>query len=252
LRPFNAFSHKTAVFTPLSNKGVLFLWESRPVAAAPALLMPKRTRREPRPPMTLNVLIVEEAEERAILDVMRPWPRLMEARLKAAGYENFADGDAMLQDMFERKLADPREKDALASVAWLAERGHRSAQEALCNFAEPMLEDGAANLPTSIRRYLIEHMRGRVPTHPQDHQNDILRNLLRDIGMATMAAVAVGRWRLPELNSGRRHSAAWFVAAVMTEYGHALSERQVRRIIQTYGRGFGKRLSDFLLAGAVK
>jgi hypothetical protein len=208
--------------------------------------------RLPRLPKSITLPTFEEAQERAILNVMRAWPRQMEERLKAAGYENFADGDAVLQDMFESKLMDPCEKDALASIAWLAERGHPTAQAALCNYAEPMLEDGAANLPTSIRRYLIEHMRGRVPSHPQNHQNDVLRTLLRDIAIAVMADGAVGLWGLPELNSGRRRSAAWFVAKVMTHHGHELTERQVRRIIQTYGRGFGKRLPDFLLAGTVE
>ena len=212
----------------------------------------QRAARKARMSTSLALTRTEEAREQAILEAMLPWPRQMEAQLKAAGYENFADGDAVLRDMFERKLMDPREKDALASITWLAERGHRSAQEALCNYAEPLLEDGTANLPTSVRSYLINHMRGRVPSHPPDHQNDVIRNLLRDIGTATMTKVAADRWGLSRLNSGQRHSAAWFVGAVMTESGHELSERQVRRIVQTYSRGIGKRLSDFLLAGAVQ
>jgi hypothetical protein len=215
-------------------------------------MKPPRKAPDPRPPKTLTLPTFEEAQERAILDAMRPWPGLMEDRLKAAGYDNFADGDAVLQAMFERKLADPREVDALACIKWLAEQGHRSAQEALCNYAEPMLENGAANLPTSVRSYLINVMRGRLPAHPPDVRNDVVRTMLRDVGAATMAKVAAERWSLPGLNSGRRRSAAWFVAEVMTAYGHELSERQVRRIVQAYSRGFGKRLSDFLLAGAVE
>jgi hypothetical protein len=115
-----------------------------------------------------------------------------------------------------------------------------------------MLEDSGSNLPASVRSYLINFLRGRVASHPPDHQNDIVRNLLRDIAIATMADVAADRWGLPKLNSGRRHGAAWFVAVVMTDHGHELSERQVRRLIQTYGQGFWKRLSDFLLAGIVE
>jgi hypothetical protein len=56
----------------------------------------------------------EEAEERSILAAMRPWPRLMEARLKDRGYESFADGDLVLEQFFTHKLRDPHEPDALA------------------------------------------------------------------------------------------------------------------------------------------
>ena len=191
---------------------------------------------------------------------MRPWPGQMEARLKAAGYDNFGDGDAVLQAMFESKLMDPREPDALASIKWLAEQGHKSAKDALCNFATAILEDGAANLPTSIRSYLINILNGRVSPHPENTRTDVIRNMLRDIGMGAMVKVAVARWKLPMLNSSAsRHSAAWFVAKVMTDYAHKheppkheleLTERQVRRVVQTYSRGIGKRLSDFLLTGA--
>jgi hypothetical protein len=215
----------------------------------------KRAPRAPRTPMNVNLLIVEEAEERTILAAMRPWPRQMEARLKAAGYDNFADGDAVLQAMFERKLADPRVPDALASVKWLAEQGHRSAQAALRNYATAMLEDSAANPPASLRSYLINILNDRVALHPPDHQNDIIRNMLRDIAIAMMAAEAADRWvQLPKLNSGRRHSIAWLIAEAMTDHGrdYELTERQVRRILQDYRRGIGERLSKFLLAGAVE
>jgi hypothetical protein len=215
--------------------------------------MTRRARR-PRTPMNVNQSLIDEAEEQAILAVMRPWPGRQEARLKAAGYDNFGDGDAVLQAMFEHKLMDPRVPDALACVKWLAEQGHRSAQAALRNYATVMLEDSAANPPASLRSYLINILNGRVALHPPDHQNDIVRNMLRDIAVAMMAAEATDRcWDLPRLNSsGHRHSVAWFIAEVMTDYGHQLSERQVRRILQDYRQGIGDRLSKFLLAGAVE
>lgn len=211
-------------------------------------------KRQARPPVNVNVSIpsFEEAQERAILDAMRPWPRQMEARLAAAGYESFGGGDRVLQELFELKLRNPDDPDTLACIKWLAEQGHRSAQEALRKYATAMLENSAVDLPTSVRSYLINVVNGRVALHPPDHQNDVVRNMLRDCGIAMMVVVATARWRLPELNSGRRRSAAWFVAAVMTDHGHKLSERQVRRLVQTYGKGIGKRLADFLLAGAVE
>jgi hypothetical protein len=211
----------------------------------------KRGAREARTPMNRDMTIVEQAEEHTILAAMRPWPGLQEDRLKAAGYTDFGDGEAVLQAMFESKLADPREVDALACIKWLAERGFRSAQEAILNYAQPLLEAGGHNLPAPLLDYVVNFMRGRVALHPPDVRNDVVRNMLRDIGIAAMVKVAAIRWGLPKLNSsGCRHSAAWFVAAVMTDYGHPLTERQVRRIVQTYSQGFGKRLSDFLLAGA--
>ena len=218
---------------------------------------PPKRKRQPRPPVNVNVNVpsFEEVQERAILATMRPWPGQMEAQLKAAGYDNFADGDAVLQAMFERKLMDPRVPDALASVKWLAEQGHRSAQAALRNYATAMLEDGAANPPASLRSYLINILNDRVALHPPDHQNDVVRNMLRDIAVAMMAAEAADRWDdLPKLNSGRRHSIAWLIAAAMTDHGrdYKLTERQVRRILQDYRRGIGERLSNFLLAGAVE
>jgi hypothetical protein len=204
--------------------------------------------------MNVSLPSFEEIEERAILAAMRLWPRQMEAQLRAAGYDNFADGDAVLQAMFERKLADPRVPDALASIKWLAEQGHHSAQAALRNYATAMLED-SANLPASLRSYLINIINDRVALHPPDHQNDVIRNMLRDIAIAMMAAEAADRWvQLPKLNSGRRHSIAWLIAEAMTEHGrdYKLTERQVRRILQDYRRGIGERLSNFLLAGAVE
>jgi hypothetical protein len=211
-------------------------------------------KREARPPVNVNVNIpsFEEAQERAVFDVMRPWPRQMEARLAAAGYENFAGGDRVLQEVFEHNLRNPDDPDTLGAIKWLAEQGHRSAREALRKYATAMLEDGRRDLSTSVRSYLGNILNQRVPLHPEDTRTDVIRNMLRDCGVAMMVEVAEARWGLPKLNSGRRHSAGWFVAAVMTEHGHKLTERQVRRLVQTYGQGIGKRLSDFLLAGAVE
>jgi hypothetical protein len=124
--------------------------------------------REPRMAMNRNLTIVDEAEEQAILAIMRPWPGLQEDRLRAVGYDSFADGDVVLQEMFEHKLKDPRVPDALVTVKWLAERGFRSAQAALSNYATAVLEDGAANPPASIRSYLINLLHGLVPSHPPD------------------------------------------------------------------------------------
>jgi hypothetical protein len=71
-----------------------------------------------------------------------------------------------------------------------------------------------------------------------------------------MADAAVARWDLRKLNRGRRHSAAWFIGAVVTEHAAAgvktsagqhgadLTARQVRCLLQIYGRGFGKWLAD--------
>jgi hypothetical protein len=115
-----------------------------------------------------------------------------------------------------------------------------------------MLENTERNLSASIRSYLINILNSRVALHPPDYRTDIVRNMLRDIGMATMADEAAKLWGLPKLNSGRQRSAAWFVAAVMSKHGVELSERQVRRLVQTYCKGFGKRLAAFLLAGAVE
>jgi uncharacterized protein YneF (UPF0154 family) len=215
--------------------------------------MTKRGRKARQPMDVATLPSFEEAEERSILAVMRPWPRQMEAQLKAHGYESFAGGDRVLQELFERTLNDPREVDALTVITELAELGHRAAREAIRKYAKAMLVDSGCNPSAPIRSYLIKFIDGQVADHPPDVRNDIVRNMLRDIGIATMASDAVARWRLPELySSGRRHSAAWFVAVVMTEHGYKLSERQVRRLIQTYGHGFGARLADFLLAGVVE
>jgi hypothetical protein len=211
-------------------------------------------KRQARLPVNVNVNIpsFEEAQERAILAVMRPWPRQMEERLAAAGYENFAGGDRVLQEYFEHKLMNPDDPDTLACIKWLAERGHRSAQEALRKYATALLES-SRDLSTSVRSYLLNILNHRVPLHPEDTRTDVIRNMLRDAGIAMMVEVAEARWGLPKLNSGRRHSAGWFVATVMTEHmGVELGERQVRRLVQTYGKGIGKRLAAFLLAGAVE
>jgi hypothetical protein len=177
----------------------------------------------------------------------------MEERLKERGLENFGGGDLLWQEIFEHKLMDPNEPDALACVKWLAEQGHASAQAALRNYAIAVLERGDINLEASVRSYLINILAGRVAPHPPDHQNDVIRHLLRDIGVAAMVDVAADRWELPRLNSSSsRKSAAHYVGGVMTEYGIPLSERQVRRIVQRHENGYAKRMTAFLLSSAVE
>jgi hypothetical protein len=151
--------------------------------------------REPRMAMNRNLTIVDEAEEQAILAIMRPWPGLQEDRLRAVGYDSFADGDVVLQEMFEHKLKDPRVPDALVTVKWRAERGFRSAQAALSNYATAVLEDGAANPPASIRSYLINLLHGLVPSHPPDPPETTFSS-------ATPRAQTTGSWPTASRPSG--------------------------------------------------
>jgi hypothetical protein len=166
----------------------------------------------------------------------------MEAKLKAVGLENFAGGDLLWQAMFERELANPnREPDTLATIIWLAEQGHVAAQQALRNYTTQTLEDGKADLPSSMRAYLVRLLNNLVPPHPQD-RSEVIKNMLRDRGLVAMVDVAADRWKLPKLNStARQHSAAWFVAEIME-----MTERQVRRTYQERGK-LASRLAKFLI-----
>jgi hypothetical protein len=80
-----------------------------------------------------------------------------------------------------------------------------------------------------------------VPDHPEN-QSDIIKNMLRDMGIRAMVDVANAHWSLPKLNSsGQRHSAAWFVGEIME-----LTERHVRRIYQEVAK-MPPRLRKFLI-----
>lgn len=131
-------------------------------------------------------------------------PRLMEERLKDAGYENFA-GDRVLQEMFERKLTAPRAPDAPSMVVRARARVGAGGATLLCN-RHP---GGRQERPSDLNSRLFE----RPPQRP--------------------AALSSG-------GHANRYRQAH--AAQCRDCG-----RQVRRLLQIYGRGFGNGwlIADF-------
>jgi hypothetical protein len=216
-----------------------------------AMSKERKGKREPRPAMAINLpATFAEAQEAEIFEVMKGWPDRMVEKLKAAGLGDISEaGHALWRAKFEHELATSRDPDTLATVAWLAETGHQSAREVLRTHATRLLEDGKADLPSSVRTYLIRLINGLVPSHPVD-RSEVITNMIRDIAIIAMVDAAVARWSLPRLNSGgQRHSAAYLAALVWTNRGIPLSERQVRRICQTRTR-LAERLAKFLLGAA--
>jgi hypothetical protein len=210
--------------------------------------------REPRTPMLSPDLPAsfEQALEAQVIKTMSGWPDRMVNALRAIGLGDFSEaGNRVLQAFLEHKLAissdDPDFADNLSSVVYIAEQGHVAAQRALERYGTALLEDPKADLPTSVRSYLIRLWKGLIPTHPQD-QSDVIKNLIRDAGIVTMVDVGKARWPLlPKLNgNGRLHSLAYFVGEVMTRRGIELSERQIRKIYQNHATR-AQRMTKFLI-----
>jgi hypothetical protein len=202
----------------------------------------RKGEREPKTPM----LMPAKFEDAEILSVMSAWPAQIGEALRLAGYgESLTDpeiGHRLWEDKFEHALADSKPgDDILPTIVWLATQGHVAARRVMQRFATQLLQDGKADLSTSVRNYLIDVLAGRVPNHPPD-RSEVLELLGRDLCIVQMVDEAAARWALPKLNSGsNRHSAAWFVAVVVE-----LTERQVRRIYQDRKR-LADRMARFLL-----
>jgi hypothetical protein len=110
------------------------------------------------------------------------------------------------------------------------------------------LEDGKADLPSSIRAYLVRSINGLVPPHPED-RSEVIKDMPRDLAIKTMVGMASARWSLSRLNSSKRkRSAAWFVGVIMTRSGYKLGEQQVRRICRECDKGLAQRIAKFLLS----
>jgi hypothetical protein len=122
-----------------------------------------------------------------------------------------------------------------------------SAREALRRYLTVLLENPRADLPTSLRSYLIRFLAGVVRLS-QENQSEVIKHMLRDVGIVAMLDVGAERWpSLPRLNStARRHSLAWFVAEVMSNYRLPLAERHIGRIYQDRAK-LASRLRKFLL-----
>jgi len=209
--------------------------------------------REPRPLMMLDLpATFAEAVEAEIIDTMTDWTDQMDDALRRAGLGDGLNdpeaGHRLWQAKYEHALATSRDPDVLPTIVYLAEQGHIAAQRTLRNHSTKLLEDGKADLPSSVRTYLVRLINGLVLTHPAD-RSEVIDHLFRDLGIAVMVDTAALRWSLPKLNSSQqRRSAAYFVALVMTKHGTPLTERQVRRIHQERAK-LAARMIKFLTGG---
>ena len=215
-------------------------------------------KREPRPPSGLPATY-DEARELEIINTMNGWHDRMVEALKRAGFWTDKAGDLnspelghrLYQEMFARDLATAKDPDIFATIRWLAEHGHVSARRALEDHATKLLEDGKADLPSSIRSYLVLAMKGRIPDHPED-KSEVIDRMFRDMAVRKRVDVAAARWGLPKRYSSRhRKSAAWFVAEVWTRRGIKLAEQQVRRIYSARN-ALADRMNKLFLAGAAE
>lgn len=136
-----------------------------------------------------------EADEAIIVSKMRNWPERMVDRLQSSGLGDFSEAGCRLwRDKFERELLNPNAgPDTLATIIWLADTGHPSAAAALRNHATRLLEDPKADLPASLRAFLVRQLNGLLPSHPEN-RSDVLRNMVRDIAIWAMVDAAAARW----------------------------------------------------------
>jgi hypothetical protein len=203
----------------------------------------KHKGREPRPPKPTSILPATFAEAE-IIATMTGWPNQMDNALRCAGLGDGLNdpeaGHRLWQAKYEQALATSTDPDVLPTIVYLAEQGHIAAQWTLRDHATKLLEDSKADLPSSVRTYLVRLINGLIPTHPQD-RSEVIDHLFRDLGITVMVDTATQRWRLPKLNSSQsRKSAAHYVALVMS-----LTERQVRRIYQARAK-LAARMIKFL------
>ena len=165
--------------------------------------MTKR-KRKPRPPNLPATFT--EAVEAEIIDTMTDWPDRMDDALRRAGLGEGLDdpeaGHRLWQAKYEHALATSADPDVLPTIVYLAEQGHIAAQRTLRNHATNLLEDGKADLPSSVRSYLVRLINGLIPTHPED-RSEVIDHLFRDLGIVVMVDTAALRWSLPKLNSSQ-------------------------------------------------
>ena len=202
------------------------------------------TKRKPRPPGKMPATFAQAGAEE-ILAAMSDWPELMARKLSAAGLDLNDLGHHLVQAKLEREM-NAQDPDTLAVIVHLAEQGHLAAQRALTRYATYVLENPKADLPSSLRAYIVRQLKGLIPNHPHD-RSAVIEHLGRDIGIVAMVDAAAARWGLPKLfSSALRYSAAYYVAAILSRHGSPLSERQVRRIYQDQVR-LAQRLAKFLI-----
>jgi hypothetical protein len=211
--------------------------------------MKKFGRREPRAG-GIAPAVYRDAEEAAILAIMRQWPRRLEQIFEANGIRGFLAGNDFwtikFEDALERSQDPKADPEILATVKVLAELGHHPAREALKRYATPILEGTVKfeNLEksSSLRNYLVNFINGLIPSHPENYRDgDFIRNLPRDMAVAVMTDEAArGAWGLPRYDSSNKHrSCAWFVSVVMSEYGHKLSEPAGATYLRSLQKGLG-------------
>ena len=162
-------------------------------------------KRKPRVPSLPKP--VAEGEE-AILARMSGLLHCIEEDSKSAGWGDFSEAGLHVWELVvELELANPRHPNTVAVVIGLAEAGNVWAQRALRTYVTKLLEDSNADLPSSVRAYLVRSLNGRLPPHPL-HQTDFIKNLFRDYVIRIMVDIASEHWSLPKLHSsGGRHSA---------------------------------------------
>ena len=210
-----------------------------------------KRNRTPRLPAT-PVLPATFAEAE-IITAITDWPDRMDAALRHNGLADGLDdpeaGHRLWQAKYEHALATSTDPEVLPTIVYLAEQGHIAAQRTLRGHLTKLLEDGKAELSSSVRTYLGRMLNGMIPAHPEG-RSEVIDHLFRDIGIVVMVNAAALRWGLPKLNSSaRQRSGAYFVALVMTQRGFKLGEQQVRRVYRDYAN-LASRMVKFLTGGA--
>lgn len=210
--------------------------------------MPKRKKREPRPPMFTSKLpaTFAEAEEGEIIAALEQWVSLFADRLNSEGAHEIIRAEMLHQLERGTGASVP-----IANIIAMADAGHPAADDALRIHIHAAIDakrfDG---LPVQVQGYAMRTLRrsSLAPGYPSN-RSQIANDYTRDaaIGYLLIDEI-VRRWpEVPQLYSSQtRHSAAWLVALVFRRHGIELKEQQVRRIYK--GRqAITRRLANFLM-----
>jgi hypothetical protein len=152
-------------------------------------------------------------------------------------------------DIHRQLKAGESARLAVADIIAMADGGHAPADHALRAFIHQHIDaDRFGELPVQVRAFAQRALRRPPLDGYPSNAPQVVSDLTRDLAICVLVDQIEARWSgVPKLySSGRRRSAAGYVALIFTKRGTKLAEQQVRRI---YGARptLGRRLAEFMV-----
>jgi hypothetical protein len=183
-------------------------------------------------------------QDAAITADVEHWHGLIAAALSSEAGQLAVQGDIYRQLKRGDAAALP-----LDYIVAMADQQHAPADHALRAFIHEHIDaDRFAELPVQLRAFAQRALRRPPAAGYPSNAPQVVTDLTRDLAICVLIDQIVASWPdVPKLySSGRRRSAASYVATVFTAHGTKLTEKTVRRI---YGARptLARRLAEFLM-----